>query len=281
MATANDGSNVHGTLQITISNQSIPVTGITVTGEGGATLISSIGGTLQLNATIAPVNATVQTVTWAMINSSGQATINSTGLVTAVASGTVTARATANDGSSVSGSLVLTLSNQLIPVTGITIKGAGETTTITTDNGSLQLNAEVTPAYASNKTVTWSLSNGTGQASISSTGLVTAISSGTVTAIATANDGSGVNGTKIITIMRNINDPLIVIVNQNEMRFPIDNESYLNCKISIFNLYGDLMIAKQINSNVCTFDITLFRPGIYIVVLSDKMILKVAKVIIP
>ncbi len=89
----------------------------------------------------------------------------------------------------------ITISNQVIPVTGITVTGAGGANTITSDNGTLQLTAAITPADATNKTVTWSIQNGTGQASISTSGLVTAIANGTVTARATANDGSGVFGT--------------------------------------------------------------------------------------
>ena len=60
-----------------------------------------------------------------------------TGLVTAVSNGTVTARATANDGSGVVGSLAITISGQVIPVTGITVTGTGGATTITSDNGTL------------------------------------------------------------------------------------------------------------------------------------------------
>ncbi len=82
-------------------------------------------GTLQLTATVTPSDATNKTVTWSIVNGTGQATINTTGLVTAVSNGTVTARATANDGSGVVGSLVITISNQVIPVTGITVTGAG------------------------------------------------------------------------------------------------------------------------------------------------------------
>jgi uncharacterized protein YjdB len=199
-ATATDGSGVVGLLVITISGQVIPVTGITVTGTGGATTITSDNGTLQLTATVAPTNATNKTVTWSIVNGTGQATINSTGLVTAVAGGTVTARATATDGSGVVGSLVITISGQVIPVTGITVTGTGGATTITSDNGTLQLTATVAPANATNKTVTWSIVNGTGQATINSTGLVTAVSGGTVTARATATDGSGVVGSLVITI---------------------------------------------------------------------------------
>ena len=84
----------------------IPVTGITVTGASGATAITTDNGTLQLTATILPADATNKTVTWSVVNGTGQATISSTGLVTAVSNGTVTARATANDGSGVVGSLV-------------------------------------------------------------------------------------------------------------------------------------------------------------------------------
>ena len=71
-----------------------------------------------------------KTVTWSVVNGTGQATINSTGLVTAVSNGTVTARATANDGSGVVGSLVITISGQVIPVTGITVTGAGGSSVI-------------------------------------------------------------------------------------------------------------------------------------------------------
>ena len=90
-------------------------------------------------------------------------------------------------------SLIITISNQIVPVTGITVTGAGGATIITSENGTLQLSAAILPANATNKSVTWSLINGTGQATINSSGLVTAISNGTVTARATANDGSGIS----------------------------------------------------------------------------------------
>jgi uncharacterized protein YjdB len=203
-ATANDGSGVYGTLMITISNQFVPVESITVTGEGGATLISSLGGTLQLYTEITPSDATDKTVTWSIINGTGQANISSAGLVTAVSNGTVTARATANDGSGVYGDIALTISNQVIPVTGIIVTGAGGSTNINTDDGTLQLSAEISPSDATDKTVTWSITIGADKATISSTGLVTAVDNGTVTARATANDGSGVYGEIVITISNQV-----------------------------------------------------------------------------
>ncbi|MBN1388709.1 MAG: Ig-like domain-containing protein [Bacteroidales bacterium] len=203
-ATANDGSGVYGTLVITISNQFTPVESITVTGEGGATLINTLGGTLQLNAEILPIDATNKSVTWSVINGTGEATISAIGLLTAVANGKVKARATANDGTGVYGELEVTISNQVIPVESITVNGEGGANTITTDDGTLQLSVIVLPSDATDKTITWSIISNTGQATISSTGLVTAIKDGTVTARATANDGSGVSGTFIITISNQV-----------------------------------------------------------------------------
>jgi uncharacterized protein YjdB len=203
-ATANDGSGVSGSLAITISNQAIAVTGITVTGAGGATTITTYNGTLQLTAAVLPSDASNKNVTWSVTNGTGQATINTSGLLSAVANGTVTAKATANDGSGVSCSLAITISNQVIAVTGITVTGAGGANTITTDNGTLQLIAAVSPSDATNKTVTWSVTNGTGQSTISSLGLLTAVANGTITAKATANDGSGISGTLTITISNQV-----------------------------------------------------------------------------
>ena len=199
-ATANDGSGIYGTYVISISNQIVPVTSISVTGAGGATIITSDNGTLQLNVAVQPVNASNKSVTWTLINGSGQASISATGLVSAIENGTVTVTVTANDGSGVSTALTITIFNQFKPVTTISITGAGGSSVISTDNGTLQLNALVSPANATDKSVSWTLVNGTGLGIISADGLVTAINNGTVTARATANDGSGVYGTMLLTI---------------------------------------------------------------------------------
>ena len=188
----------------------IPVTAITVTGVGGSTTIVSDNGTLQLTATVSPLNATNQTVTWSLINGTGQATISASGLVTGIANGTVTARAVANDASGISGTLAITISNQGLPVTGISVIGTGGSTTIATDNGTLQLTATVSPSYATNQTVTWSSINVTGQATISASGLVTAITDGTVMSRAIANDGSGIYGDFETTISNQVVNSQII-----------------------------------------------------------------------
>src|ERR1035437_8978200 len=87
-----------------------------------------------------------------------------------------------------------------VPVTSITVTGAGSATTIATDNGTLQMSASVSPGGATNSTISWSLIAGTGNGTISGSGLLTATVNGTVTVRATSTDGSGVYGALVITI---------------------------------------------------------------------------------
>ena len=195
----------------TVSNGAItvvkPVISINVTGEGGASTIEADGGTLQMNANVEPADATDKSVTWSVENGTGSANIDANGLLTAVRNGTVTVKATANDGSAVVGSAQITISNQIIKVTAITVTGQNGASTITTDGGTLQMNANVEPVDATNKTVTWSVENGTGGANIDVNGLLTATGNGTVTVKATANDGSAVAGSAVIIISNQLLPP--------------------------------------------------------------------------
>ena len=180
----------------------IKVSEIIISGE--ANTISTDNGSLQLIAAVLPETATNKTVTWSVTNGSGEATIRADGLVTAINNGTVTATATATDGSGVSGSFKIIINNQVTLVSSITITSADGSNTISTDKGSLQLIAGVLPETATNKTVTWSVTNGSGEATISPGGLLTAINNGTVTTTATATDGSGVAGSFEITITNQV-----------------------------------------------------------------------------
>jgi hypothetical protein len=133
--------------------------GIVVNGAGGVSLITALGGTLQLSAAVTPANATNKTVTWSLVNGTGQASISAGGLVTAITNGTVTARATANDGSGVSGTLLITLSNQVIPVTAITVTtpNGGENWPV----GSSQVITWTSSGTSGNVHIEYSTNNGT------------------------------------------------------------------------------------------------------------------------
>ena len=101
-----------GTLQITISNQIVLAESITIASAGGLTLIDTIGGTLQLTATVLPIDTTNKVVTWSVILGGSFASVNSSGLVTAIDDGVATIRAIATDGSGVSRTFLVTISNQ-------------------------------------------------------------------------------------------------------------------------------------------------------------------------
>lgn len=178
------------------------VTAITITGEGNATTIETAAGTLQLNAAVEPADADNKTVTWALVKNADKATIDTaTGLLTAVKNGVVTVTATSTDGGFVTDSIDIAISNQpVVLVTSIEIAAEGDATEITTQGGTLQMVATVLPVNATDKSVTWSVTAGTGEATIDSTGLLRAVSDGTVGVRATAKDGSGIYGGTVIEI---------------------------------------------------------------------------------
>ncbi len=190
--------------------QHVPVESITVTGAGNATSIETKGGTLQMSANVAPVNAPVQGVTWSVESVTGQATINQSGLLTAVTDGVVRVVATSNDprSSGIKGSVEITISNQSVPVESITVTGKENATEINTMGGTLQMVATVSPVDATIQGVTWSVVSVTGKATITQNGLLTAVSNGVVRVVATSNEERtpAVSGSVEITIT---NQPIL------------------------------------------------------------------------
>lgn len=212
-AASKDGSKVSATKEVTVSATDVvvPVSQITVNSSSGVSTITANGGTLQMKVNVLPADASNQNVTWSVENRTGSANVDSNGLVTAISNGTVTVKATAKDGSGVVGSTTITISGQLtkILISGITVTGEGSASTIETDGGTLQMIANILPTTASNKAITWTVEKAgdvgttmTGNATISATGLLTALADGTVKVRATAKDGTGIYGEKVITISK-------------------------------------------------------------------------------
>ena len=279
-ATATDDSGVSGTLTITIANQVVEVKSITISVSKGTAAITVDDGTLTLNANVSPSNATNKDVKWSVSNETGYATISSAGILTAVANGTVCVKATASDGSGISSTLTVMISNQINQIGSITIMAENGVSTISDSSGILQLKVLVAPYYATNQEVIWSINNITGRASIDQNGLVTAISNGVVTVKAVAADGSGVSDVMDLSINRLPSDPLLVIVGENDLRIPI-NDFCSDCRMSLFDLNGRLIDIKTVESNLLVFERSNLRSGIYLVVLDNKhAILKTGKVII-
>ncbi|MGE0021312.1 MAG: S8 family serine peptidase [Draconibacterium sp.] len=91
---------------------------------------------------------------------------------------------------------------QLILVTSIDIHDGN----ITSNNGTLQMVADILPVDADNQALNWTVENGTGRATIDNNGLLTAILNGTVTVKAKATDGSGAEGTALVTISGQVSE---------------------------------------------------------------------------
>lgn len=129
------------------------------------------------------------------------ATITQNGLVKAVSDGVVYVKIVANDGSNVSDSLRIVITNQVKPLS-ITIIGNDS---ITVNDGTIELTAVVLPASASNKDVILSISsNDADTAIISDNDIVTALRNGKVTVRATAVADSNVFAEKEIIITNQI-----------------------------------------------------------------------------
>ncbi len=150
---------------------------------------SSISGLGQIiNANISTNNVTIeQTPIYTTV---------SEGFTAIVGGEELTETSTSDSSSDSSGS-------STISVSGITVTGAGSTTTVV-DGGTLQMSAAVLPADATDQTIAWSVTSGTGTATISAGGLLTGTGVGSVTVTAT-NTASGVTGTKGITVEALVN----------------------------------------------------------------------------
>ena len=139
-----------------------------------------VGETVQLSATVSPSDATDQGVSWSSSNA-GVATVTNKGLVTAISKGTAMIRAFAGGKSA---KCVVTVSQKPIAVSSIKLN---LTSLALTKGESQTLIATVTPADATDGTVSWTSSD-PNVASVDSKGKVTATGNGSATITAKAGD---------------------------------------------------------------------------------------------
>ena len=172
------------------------VSGITISPSGDVSV--EAGKTITLTATVTPADAANKTITWNSLNTDIATVIAQSGVVTGISAGTATIRATASDGSGVTANKNVTVTPEVIKVTGITISPSS---TVTVEAGkTTTLTATVTPSNANNRSVTWNSLN-TGIATVNAqSGVVTGVSAGTATIRATAADGSGITANKSVIV---------------------------------------------------------------------------------
>ncbi len=181
---------------LVLTNTNAPVVTVTGVSVSPATATVGLGSTEQLNAAIAPANATNQNVTWTSSNTA-VATVNASGLVTAVAAGTAAITVKTVDGNKTATSAITVAA---IPVSSAAVS---PTSASLYAGNTQQLSVTISPANATNKNVTWSSTN-SAIATVNSSGLVTAVSAGTATITATTQDGNK-TASAAITVNPNTN----------------------------------------------------------------------------
>ncbi|MDX2190010.1 MAG: glycoside hydrolase family 30 beta sandwich domain-containing protein, partial [Bacteroidota bacterium] len=201
-ATSNTTPTVFGELVVTISGQYQPVIGVTVSGQGGVSAITTLAGTLQMIGNFNPSTASNQSISWSLNPSSGIASINSSGLLSALNNGIVTVIGTSVDNPSFFSRFVVTISGQPLPVSSATVDGLGGIRAITTLGGNLQMVATYSPSNATSTTVGWAKTDPSNLATINaSTGLITANGSGNGTITITGTFTTwGISAIRVITI---------------------------------------------------------------------------------
>ena len=201
------------------------------------------GATTQLIATITPSDALNPNLQWSSSDES-VATVSQVGFVTAVAGGSCTITCAATDGSGVTATCEVTVT-QL--VTSITLSHS--TLTLPVD-GFQRLTATVLPENAVNKTVTWSSSD-EDVAEVTRTGGVSAVSPGTCTITCAATDGSGVTATCSVIVANLVTD---ITITPNELSLDVGETSTLTTTILPTNATITAVTWSSSNESVATVD---------------------------
>lgn len=236
------------------------VTSVSVATQGNVpAYISTNGGALQMVSTVFPSTMS-QAVTWSIVPGSGNAMIGNGGLVTGLSNGNVWAKATSVADATKKDSLQITIINQTVAATGISVKTQNNVAAIiSTNRGSLQIIATITPSNVS-QAATWTIVKGSGDATISSSGLVTASKNGTVWAKAKAQANQTLRDSVMITISNQLLTGLKASALENEMSvFPNPVRDILSVvsdtqgewlSLSLYDPRGALVLTKTIQAPV-------------------------------
>ena len=272
-ATSVSNESVSGEIKLTIVAtpvQSIEVT--TLNPEASTTLMD--GDKLQLQAIVFPATATNKAVTWS-VSDDEMAEVSEEGIVTAKAkTGEVTVTATSVSDNNISGEIKLTI--VATPVQSIEVTTLNpEASTTLRDGDTLQLQATVSPATATNKAVTWSVSD-PDMAEVSEEGVVTAKSkTGEVTVTATSVSDNNINGNIKLTI-----EPtpvsLITLSNSN-IELQASQTYTLNAQVSPSNATFTELIWSSDNETVATVS----QEGVVTAIALGEAEVKVASVQYP
>lgn len=194
-ATADELFENPGNITINFCNN-VPATGITV---NPTTLNLNNGTTGNITATVLPADASNKSVSWSTSNAS-VATVSG-GVVTAVGDGSAVITATTHNG--FTATTQVTVTTQVVSVTGVSINCPGSINM--GDQG--QITWQITPANATNQGVSFASSNPS-VLTVDANGLVYGVSGGSATVTITTNDG-GYTDNCTINVIEITQDPYL------------------------------------------------------------------------
>lgn len=240
-AITQDGNKI-ATSNITVSNGTLPVSGITLS---PASTSLFIGATQQLSATVSPLGATNKAIVWQSDNIN-VATVSNNGLVTAKNGGTANITATTVDGSFSASSVVMV--SKFVPLTGVSFSpdsaaiGVGKT---------FQLTPAYTPGNATNKEFRCISSNAKVATVDSISGLITGVGAGTTIITLTSKEGNLKADFKISVYGTSIKLPNVIgsnMVLQQEMQVSLWGWGPPNENVVITASWGQTATATADNS---------------------------------
>ncbi len=177
-ATSSSNSKVSAYKNIIVRKKEVKITSITL---NASDITINKGSTYKLVATITPSNATNKTITWRSTNPKAADVVD--GAVIAKAAGGTYIEAISADGNVKARCMVRVRDSIAVSSVALTTKSVG-----LVKNQTYQLQANITPSNASDKTLKWTSSN-TSVATVDSNGKVTAKKQGVSTITATSLNG--------------------------------------------------------------------------------------------
>lgn len=243
---ARSANGVEGISMITVNVPIVKASGVSIV-NAPETLY--LGETITLSAVVEPSDVTDTSVTWAS-SAHDVAIISPSGYLETKGVGTVKITATTNDGTNHSAEVEIKVTERpLIPVLSVKITGSKDTLTV---GEAIRLFAEVSPAEASDASVSWKSSD-KNVIDIDQNGILGAVGSGVATITATAKDGSGVSDSVQICV---INPMISLTLSTYAAEIYVGNTLQLEVTVFPANADGSELSWRSGNENVATVDST-------------------------
>lgn len=209
--------------------------------------------TADITVTVNPDDATNKSVVWSVSGDAvtlGGSNSDSTRTVTAQKGGTATITVKAEDGSNVSNTIEITVTDDTpVPVTGVSLNKNSLSLTV---GGKDTLIATVAPTNASNQKVNWSSSNDK-IASVDSNGNVTAVAQGSATITATTEDGKK-TATCSVTVTASTVAVTGVTLDKSSATVNVNGTTQLTATVAPSNASNKNVTWKSSNTNIATVD---------------------------